>query len=745
MPGNCPPEIAEVLLDVNLERPLDYRIPEALLNLVTPGSRVEIPLRNGSAFGVVSKIKSHCDFPNPKAILRAIEEASIKSDLFELALWMSDFYLTPLKKVLKILLPKSVRTEKKEKLQFAVRRKKSLAEITQEAVRLRTKSPRQAQVLDVMLKAEKEALLTEVLEASQASRASLESLVKNGWLELVKVQIYRSPLEGAEYFKTLPKTLNEEQKEALSKISESILSSRFETHLLWGITGSGKTEVYLQAIQKALDQNKGAILMVPEIALTEQTIERFRSRFEGHIAILHHRLSEGERLDEWHRVRKGEARIVIGARSAIFSPVQNLGIIIIDEEHEDTYKQSDEHPRYHAREVAIMRAKILGIPVVLGSATPALETFHNAITKKFTLSELSFRATSQALPKLEIVDMKREYEKNGGYTLFSSALLEGIKSRAEAGEQTLLFLNRRGYHSCMKCLGCGEAIKCRHCDVSLTFHKSEKKLACHLCGYETPPPTICPECKTANPMKFKGVGTEQAEATLKAVFPEIRTLRMDADTTRHKGSHGKLFKAFGRGKADVLIGTQMVAKGLHFPEVTLVGVLSCDTSLNIPDFRASEKTFQLLTQVAGRAGRGVKAGEVILQTLLPDNDTILLALKQDFRAFYEEEIAVRKCFSYPPYSALVKISSSSLSEKKGFHTLENLRNALIPHLPPNCELMPPLPAGHARVKDHYRFNLLLKGPTPLPLLRALRPILPKFLTLKDVKISVDVNPSSTFF
>lgn len=738
-------EVAEVLLDVDLRKPLDYLIPENLLGKVDLGSRVEIPVRNRSELGIVSALKEKSDFPNTKAISRVAEEASVKSDLFKLALWMSEFYLTPLKRVLRLILPNVVRDEKQAKTQYAVRRKKTREELKEAAIALRNKKPKQAEILDFMLLVEKETLMTEVLEKASASQTSLKALIKEGWLELIQVAIHRSPLENAEYFKTRHKDLNHEQKEALERISSSLDTRSFDVHLLWGVTGSGKTEVYLQAIQKALDQGKGALMLVPEIALTEQTIERFRSRFEGTIAILHHRLSDGERLDEWHRIRKGEAKIVIGARSSLFSPVQDLGLIIIDEEHEDSYKQSDEHPRYHAREVAIMRAKILKIPVVLGSATPALETFHNAITGKFILSELKGRATSQKLPSIQIIDMKKEYEKQGGYTLFSAPLLSGIEERAKAGEQTLLFLNRRGFHSCLKCLDCGESVKCRHCDVSLTFHKGEQKLACHLCGYEIPPPAACPECTSPHSMKFKGVGTEQVEAALNRIFPDIRTLRMDADTTKHKGSHSRLFKAFGRGKADVMIGTQMIAKGLHFPEVTLVGVLSCDTSLNIPDFRASEKTFQLLTQVAGRAGRGVKAGEVILQTFIPDNNTIKLATEQAYKSFYEEEIAIRELFAYPPFSTLIKISSSSSSEKKAFEALENLRQRLRSKLPEACELMPPLPAGHKKVKEQYRFNLLLKGPQALPMIRALSHFSSEFISHKDLKLSVDVNPSSTFF
>lgn len=736
--------IAEVLVDLHIDKPLDYAISDEMIGKVKVGSHVEVPIRGKLVLGFVCALKSQSAFGDPKPIAR-IAESEVTPDLFELAKWMSGYYLTPLKKILKMFIPGSVRKEKAAKTQFFVTRLKTLEETADLARELREKGSIQVQILDVMLQAKKGMLLTELLEKSGCSRSPLESLVKKEILKIDLMQIDRSPLTNQEYFKTKPKKLNPEQKESLDKIVESLAQKTFKVHLLWGITGSGKTEVYLQAIDYALKAGQGAILLVPEISLTEQTIERFRSRFEGHIAILHHRLSEGERLDEWRRVQKGDAQIVIGARSCIFCPIKNLGLIIIDEEHEGSYKQSDEQPRYHAREAAIMRAKICGATVVLGSATPSVESYHNAITGKYVLSELGCRADNQNLPKVTILDMKREYEKNGGYTLFSSPLLDAIKERVKLGEQTILFLNKRGYHTCLKCEGCGEAVKCRHCDVTMTFHKGEKQLACHLCGFAHTPPPLCPSCKTGSPMKFKGVGTEQAEASLKAIFPEIRTLRMDADTTKHKGSHSKLFRDFGRGKADVLIGTQMIAKGLHFPEVTLVGVLSCDTSLNIPDFRSAETAFQLLTQVAGRAGRGGRPGEVIFQTMIPENPTILHAAKQDFKSFFLEEMESRKMFNYPPFAQMVKISASSLSERKAYDMLETLRKKLSQLLPANFEIMMTSPSGHAKVKDHYKFHFLVRGPQISPMIKALTPLLPVLRELKEVKISLDVNPISTFF
>ena len=644
------------------------------------------------------------------------------------------------------MLPASVRRQVKPKQQLFVMRAKTREDLKELCESIRNKSPTQANVLDEMLNVKKGLLLTELLELSQASRAAVDALVKKGALILDIVRIDRSPLVNEQYFKTKAKQLNPDQKEALDKITADITSGTFSTHLLFGVTGSGKTEVYMRALEKALSLGKGAIILVPEIALTAQTIERFRSRFDEKMAILHHRLSDGERLDEWEKIRSGEARIVIGARSAIFSPVENLGLIIVDEEHEQTYKQTEEAPCYHARDVAVMRAKIGHCVAILGSATPSLETYFNGINNKYCLSKLQVRADAAHMPQFTIVDMKREYERNQGYTNFSQPLLDGIKKRAVNGEQTILFLNRRGYHTTLFCTKCRKAVSCAHCDTSMTFHLGENRLSCHLCGFtHSPPPRQCPSCNAPDPMKFRGVGTEQVQKALHAVLPEIRTLRIDADTTKHKGSHQKLLREFGSGKADVLIGTQMIAKGLHFPSVTLVGVLNSDASLNIPDFRASETVFQLITQVAGRAGRGAIPGEVIVQTTIPDNETIKLAAAQDYDSFYQSEIAVREAFSYPPFASLAKFAFSGTHQEKTKLAAEAMRHKLLNMLPPTFELMPVIPAGHARVKDRFRFQFVVKGPHIYTLNRAVDKVVQESSLPDGIRLLVDINPGSTYF
>lgn len=597
-----------------------------------------------------------------------------------------------------------------------------------------------------MLSVKKGMLLSKLLEETKGSRSTVNALAKQGFLILDTVKIDRSPLTNEEYFQTKPKTLNHEQAEALSKIVKSLNQQHFETHLLYGVTGSGKTEVYLQAIDNALKGDKSTIMLVPEISLTSQTIERFRSRFEEKIAILHHRLSAGERNDEWHHIRTGKAKIVVGARSAIFSPVVNLGLIIVDEEHEQSYKQNDRYPCYQARDIAVMRGKFTNSTVVLGSATPSLESYYNAQKGKYTLSVLNQRAEVASLPEVTIVDMRKEFEKSKGWTHFSEALLNGIEKRVEQGEQTILFLNRRGYHTVLICQKCQHSIKCAHCDVSMTFHLGDNLLSCHLCGYQiAPPPKQCPGCRGESPLKFRGAGTEQIERALHAIFPTIRTLRIDADTTKHKGSHQKLLRDFGRGKADVLIGTQMIAKGLHFPEVTLVGVLNSDSGLNIPDFRASETTFQLITQVAGRSGRGVIPGKVIIQTSIPDNATIQYAARQDFVGFYQEEISVREVFRYPPFCHIAKIVFSGENAKQTQEVAEQVRQVLIQRLSSQFEFNLLVPCGYTKVKDHYRYQFLLRGPTMYPLNQALQELEKAHPLPRKVKLFVDVNPSSTFF
>lgn len=735
-----------VILDISIHKTLDYGVPDHLVDQVKKGLRIEVPVRGRIQKGTIFAVKDTCDFERVQPIANLLSDKEFISDsLFELGTFMAKYYCCSLAQVFKTLLPATLRKNSKHKEQLFVMRAKTKEELKSYCEAIRNKYSCQAEILDVMLKVTKGILLSELLEKTGGSKSSVESLKKKGFLSLSFVKIDRSPLLNEEYFKVKPKQLNEEQRIALNSILTSLDGHQFETHLLYGVTGSGKTEVYLQAIERALSQDKGTIMLVPEISLTAQTIERFRSRFEGHIAVLHHALSEGERFDEWHKIQEGKAKIVIGARSAIFSPVKNLGLIIVDEEHDHSYKQTEEAPCYHARDIAVMRGKLQSCTVILGSATPSLESFFNAENKKYRLSTLHLRANSAEMPKIHIVNMADEFKKNQGYTNFSNLLLNGIKKRMEAGEQTILFLNRRGYHTTLFCEPCQQPIKCRHCDVALTFHKQVNVLSCHLCGFNLPPLTFCPSCKTSHPMKYRGVGTEQIEKALHAIFPDVRTIRLDRDTTKHKGSHQKLLREFGSGKADLLIGTQMIAKGLHFPSVTLVGILNSDTGLNIPDFRASENSFQLITQVSGRAGRSEIKGEVIIQTQMPDNMAIQHAQKQDYEKFYEEEIAIRKLFHYPPFSNIAKLTFSGIHEQKIIQAAEKYRLHLIPLLPTDYHIHPVIAAAHVKVKDQFRYQFLIRGQSVYTMSHAIDSLNKTKILPSNIKLLIDINPTSTFF
>ncbi len=736
--------IAEVILDDALDKPLDYQIPEELTGKVLYGSRVKVPVRTSMRVGTVVGVKETSPFAKLVQIAELLSEKTLVTDeIFQLCKWIAAYYCTPLRKVLKTALPSGVRGKVREKQQLFVKSNLSLNQLAEICESLRNTHSSQAQVLDVVLKSPKGILLSKLQEIAKVTRGPIDTLVKKKILTCQKIQIDRSILNDEEYFPTKHKRLNPEQKQTLEKIQESLDANRFEVRLIHGVTGSGKTEVYLQAIEYALKKKRGVIFLVPEIALTSQMIEKLKARFQEKIAILHHRLSDGERFDAWHQIRDGKALIAIGARSAIFCPIQNLGLVIVDEEHEASYKQSDEAPAYHARDVAVMRGKFANATVILGSATPSIETYYNAKKGKYQLSVLHTRADSAHMPHITIVDMKEEIAKNKGFTLFSNSLLEAIKQRIEIGEQVILFLNRRGYHTSQMCKSCTYVLQCPQCDVSLTFHLGDNVLACHLCDYRlSPPPRVCPHCKAEGSLKFKGAGTEMVERALHAILPEIRTLRMDADTTRHKGSHELLFKSFRSGKADILIGTQMIAKGLHFPQVTLVGVLNADGNLQIPDFRASETVFQLLTQVAGRSGRGSLPGQVIIQTHLPDHKVIELAKNQDYEGFFEQEIGMRELFGYPPFTHLIKLTFSGKDPNRVQNYASSLQRQLIQQLPSDFEILPVVPCGRTKIKGDFRFQFLIKALKMGQLIKLLQTIEGKE---KEVRLSIDVDPLSTFF
>lgn len=740
-------KFATVIVDQGFDRPLDYSIPEELAEKVRVGTKVTVTLRGIPEEGIVWKLKSEASVPKTVPIIDVADEGVLLDEsLCKLAEWLSKYYCTPLRKVINTMVPSPVRKSAGHKEQYFVSRTMSKAKLQTICRDLREAHPSQAKVLDVLLEVKKGILLSELLDKAGVTQSPVMTLAKQNLLSLDIVRVDRSPLIGEEYFKTAPKTLTDAQSAAFEKIMSSIREKRFETHLIHGITGSGKTEIYLQVIAQVLQMGLGAIMLVPEISLTPQTIERFRSRFEGQIAILHHRLSEGERYDEWSRMAEGIATIAIGARSAVFSPIQKLGVIIVDEEHDNAFKQSEDSFTYHARDVAVMRGKISNATVILASATPSLESMYNASLGKYTLSELSEHTESAKLPQITLVDMTKDREAANKFSIFSPTLVDKLIQKVSLGEQVILFLNRRGYHTTYMCGSCGNIFTCPNCSVSLTFHKGENTLACHLCDTKiTPPPRSCSKCGKSETLKFRGIGTEQVERALHALIPTVRSIRVDSDTTRHKGSLEKMMHTFRTQKADVLIGTQMVAKGLHFPAVTLVAILNADSGLHMPDFRASERVFQLITQVAGRAGRGSLPGEVIVQTHMADNPTIKLAAEGKQEEFYKTEMETRKFFEYPPYNHLVKCTFIGAHEKDIESAGNRFRSILIQHLSQHFLIHPLVVCGHAKVKEQFRYQFLIRGKSALPIVAAIEKSKLQFTGAKNVKMMIDVDPLSTYY
>lgn len=529
-----------------------------------------------------------------------------------------------------------------------------------------------------------------------------------GWLKKVSIQTMRTPggkVKQSGRSLTQPLKLNQEQKRAVGSIDKAIKNQQNQTFLLEGVTGSGKTEVYLQSIACALKKRRTALMLVPEISLTPQIVNRVRSRFGEKVAVLHSGLSNGERYDEWRRINAGKAKVVVGARSSIFAPLKNIGLIVMDEEHESSYKQ-DDSPRYHAREVAKWRAAYHHCPLVLGSATPSLESRARAMKGVYQRLVLKHRVNQQPLPPVQVVDMRPEVKKRGD-TNFSITLINQLRDRLNRHQQSILMLNRRGFSSFMMCRDCGYVLKCPNCDISLTLHMATRSMKCHYCGHEEPIPQFCPQCGSRH-IRYYGTGTEQAEAELKHLLPEARVIRMDVDTTRRKGMHEKLLHQFGQHKADILLGTQMIAKGLDFPDVTLVGVLNADTGLGLPDFRASERTFDLLCQVSGRAGRADKAGAVVIQTFNPDNYAIRLAQKQDYEQFFRVEMGLRHRGGYPPYYYTVRVMVSHPEERVAAEAMTKIRSQLSSGLAQSTIILGPTPRAIARVKRRYYYQLVIK-------------------------------------
>ena len=649
--------------------------------------------------------------------------------------------LMALRKQQKVDIRYEVTTRNKVKMVRFIQAAKEFEQLEEIRLGLRKGAKKKEQLLYYLqrLGTEKVTAVKEMKELG-FSTALLNEAAKNGWLTFIEKEAYRDPFANQTFEKTTALSLNAEQQVAVETILQSVQEQQSQTYLLEGITGSGKTEVYLQVIAEVLNQGKTAIMLVPEISLTPQMVQRFKSRFGEHVAVMHSGLSQGEKYDEWRKIERGEAEVVVGARSAIFSPIENIGVIIIDEEHEASYKQ-EETPRYHARDLAIWRSEYHHCPVVLGSATPSLESRARAQKNVYQRLRLTQRANQAAtLPTIDVVDMRQEVE-NGNVSSFSMSLQEKLQERLEKNEQSVLLLNRRGYSSFVMCRDCGYVLPCPNCDISLTLHMDSKTMKCHYCGHEERIPYRCPNCGQ-DKIRYYGTGTQKVEEELQTLLPDSRILRMDVDTTRRKGAHEKILRTFGEGQADILLGTQMIAKGLDFPNVTLVGVLNADTALNLPDFRSSERTFQLLTQVSGRAGRAEKPGEVIIQSFNPEHYAIQLAKAQDYEDFYTKEMYIRHRGDYPPYYFTVQITASHPEENEAAKQMFQIARKLKQGLSPQAILLGPTPNAIMRVNNRYFYQVIIKyKQEPM-----LQPLLKEILTdtqratARGLKLSIDAEP-----
>ena len=731
-----------VIVDRTIHRELDYLVPEALSERVGVGSRVRVPFREKSALATVVAVLDHSKAEGIRPIEAVIGEAPILSEgLLELARWISTYYCCPIEAVMRSLLPQVIRrAEVGWKKQLFVRPVRKID--NEEMEKLRRRAPRQAELLDAISKLQAPVRAADLLRQTSFDNQTLRALVKRGLAELREEAIVRDPHGDEQFIATSNLELNAEQVLALKEITQ-LLDSPESTRpiLLHGVTGSGKTEIYLQAIRAALERGRSAIVLVPEISLTPQTVERFKGRFaeaQDAVAVLHSHLSEGERHDEWHKIHSGRARIVIGPRSAVFAPLKNLGLIVVDEEHENTYKQ-EEAPRYHARDVAVVRARMEKCVVVLGSATPSLESYHNAARGKYRLATLTQRIDEKQMPLMRIVDLRQERRKEKAIAILSERLRAAVADRLEKGEQTILFLNRRGFSTSLLCSNCGEARNCPNCSVALTFHRHVTRLSCHLCGHTAAVPKKCPACGK-DALIYAGFGTEKVESTVAYIFPKATVRRMDADSMTRKEAYRETLRNFRTGKIDILVGTQMIAKGLHFPNVTLVGIINADLSLHLPDFRAGERTFQLLTQVAGRAGRGETPGEVFVQTYTPFSPSIQFARHHDFAGYFQQELEFRDRCDFPPFKHAILITVRSAHEGRAKLSAETLRRRLKEALPEEFILGDATPAPLEKLQGQFRFHILLRGEAIMRLSRLVRETLDKLPFPEEVTVAVDVDP-----
>ncbi|MDD3153815.1 MAG: primosomal protein N' [Victivallaceae bacterium] len=702
---------AKVIVNLALDRAFDYLVPEALREDLCIGSRVNVPFGHGSRDATVIAIEQTAGpVDHLKSIGCILPFGSIPPKLLALGRFLADYYCCSFEQAVKALLPGAVRRgkikEKSEISYFAPDRAKAEAFLL--ANQGKKNAAKRCEILKFMLPGGEfsQGLLAAV---TGATPGILKTLLKDGLVAVEEHTVRRNPFRDENITPSQPLEPSPEQAAALRQIDDMLEGrEKRRTMLLFGVTNSGKTEVYLQAIAKAMDKGLDAIVLVPEISLTPQTVRRFRARFGDLVSVLHSRLTDGERFDEFLRITRGEVRIAVGARSALFAPFAHLGLIIVDEEHDGSYKQS-ESPRYHARDVAVMRGQLESAVVILGSGTPSAESMLNAMQNRYVLAAMPTPINQVLPPVVRVVDLRLEKPEEGHTSYFSKLLVDAVQERIEKGEQSIIFLNRKGYSTSLRCTNpeCKYIAKCPDCSVPYTYSRLRKSLSCHLCGGLAGAPERCPECGAE--LRCGGAGTERLESMAMKIFSDARVGRMDSDNMRRACDYEKILERFRRGDLDLLIGTQMIAKGLHFPNVTLVGIVNADRALDLPDFRAAERTFQLITQVAGRAGRGDVRGEVIIQTFAPDNDAIRCAAENNYQEFRDFDFEFRKALEYPPFGRLILVHFRSPEERCCMEFAESFKQALLPCCHENIKLTGPKIAAIPVIDGKYRCNLMIRG------------------------------------
>jgi primosomal protein N' (replication factor Y) len=720
---------AAVVLDIPIDKAFHYSVPEKLS--VHVGMRVRVPFRQQIKTGFVVGLTDRAEVGYTKPIYAVLDETPlVDARTIELARWIADYYVCSWGEALFAVIPPGARRSNAAKTVRHV-------EIENPPL-IQLRSDRQKQIVDYLQRAQRAVAVREVVARTGCSHAHIRTLVEKGILREKHVKV-EPDLFSENAPAAIPDIeLTDEQDRALRIIEEKLASAQPGVIVLHGVTGSGKTEVYLRAMIRAKELGKRSIFLVPEVALTPQTVSRVRSRFEK-IAVLHSTLTESDRGEQWRMARRGEVDVVVGARSAVFAPLKNLGVIVIDEEHEATYKQ-DSTPRYHAREVALQRAKQEGALVILGSATPSLESFYRAKQGEFELVELTKRVQNLPMPSVRVIDMEVETSSHRGLPIVSKPLEEAVKIALEKGEQIILFLNRRGYASFSRCGRCGYLAKCRRCDTAISFHRDRGRWMCHYCLEETTLTSSCPKCSQGKLGMF-GLGTQKVEVEVGRLFPDQSIRRMDSDAMKTRDDYRESLGKLWSGETDILVGTQMIAKGLDVPDVTVVGVISADTAFHIPDFRSAERTFQMVTQVAGRAGRGPRGGTVYVQTLHSTHYSIARAASYDFAGFAEKELAMRQELGFPPFGHLVRIIGESKEEKGARLHLEEIAHELKKSIPQSeAALSGPVPAPIPRLRNHFRFHILLKCADLAAVQRKLRAR--EWHKPTAVRVVLDVDPVS---